>query len=93
MRGIKSYDTGGLVGAGEELAILHKGEAVFTPAQLDALGSAVGGENINVTLNVNAIDSRSVVDFFRGNKGVIESLVVESISRDGRLRKTIKGMV
>jgi hypothetical protein len=44
-------------------------------------------------MNINAIDARSVVEFFRGNKGMIESLVVESIHRDGTLRKVIKGLV
>lgn len=105
-RRIKRYHTGGIVGADEELAILRHGEAVFTPAQLDALGSAIGGgeqnvksaigggeQNVNITMNVNAIDARSVVEFFRGNKGMIESLVVESIRRDGTLRKVIKGLV
>ncbi len=86
------YHSGGLVGSNEELAVLRKGEGVFTPGQMRALGSA-GGETINVTMNINAIDARSVVEFFRGNKGMIESLVVESIHRDGTLRKVIKGLV
>jgi TP901 family phage tail tape measure protein len=86
------YHSGGIVGSNEELAVLRKGEGVFTPGQMRALGSA-GGETINVTMNINAIDARSVVEFFRGNKGMIESLVVESIHRDGTLRKVIKGLV
>lgn len=93
MRGIKSYDTGGLVGAGEELAILHKGEAVFTPAQLDALGSAIGGgeQNVNITMNVNAVDARSFVDLLSRNKATVEAIVVNSIWRNDKVRKAIKG--
>jgi TP901 family phage tail tape measure protein len=93
MRNIPSYDTGGLVGAGEELAILHKGEAVFTPAQLDALGSAIGGgeQNVNITMNVNAVDARSFVDLLSRNKATVESIVVNSIWRNDKVRKVIKG--
>lgn len=93
MRNIKSYDTGGLVGAGEELAILHKGEAVFTPAQLDALGSAIGGgeQNVNITMNVNAVDARSFVDLLSRNKATVEAIVVNSIWRNDKVRKVIKG--
>jgi hypothetical protein len=90
MRGIKSYHTGGLVGAGEELAILHQGEAVFTPAQLDALGS-VAGDNVNITMNVNAVDARSFVDLLSRNKATVESIVVNSIWRNDKVRKVIKG--
>jgi TP901 family phage tail tape measure protein len=93
MRGIKSYDTGGLVGAGEELAILHQGEAVFTPAQLKALGSVAGGENINVTMNVNAVDSRSFVEMMSNNRAVVESIIIDNVTRNGKVRRAIKGAV
>lgn len=95
MRNIPSYDTGGLVGAGEELAILHQGEAVFTPAQLDALGSAVGGgeQNVNITMNVNAVDSRSFVEMMSNNRAVVESIIIDNVTRNGKVRRAIKGAV
>jgi len=38
------------VGPGEQVAVLQKGEAVFTPGQLKALGAAVGGSGVTVNI-------------------------------------------
>ena len=47
------YHTGGIVGVDEEMAILKKGEGVFTKAQMDAIGNASPTMNTSVTVNVN----------------------------------------
>ena len=47
------YHTGGIVGVDEEMAILKKGEGVFTKAQMEAIGSASPTMNTSVTVNVN----------------------------------------
>lgn len=80
------YHSGGLVGSNEQLAVLRKGEGVFTPGQMQAMG----GETINVTMNINALDSRSVVEMLEKNKGVVESMVVSSFRRNGMMRTAIK---
>jgi hypothetical protein len=46
----KHYEKGGMIGSNEEAAILHKGEGVFTPEQMDKMGGTkVELTNINVT--------------------------------------------
>jgi len=47
------YHAGGLAG-NEVPAVLKKGEGVFTPAQMAALGPSGGGSTNNITVNVTA---------------------------------------
>lgn len=72
------YHGGGVAGlsAGEVPAILQRGEAVFTPAQLRLLGETVGargegraasGPPVNLTLNVSSADANG----FRAAQGQI----------------------
>jgi hypothetical protein len=42
-------------------------------------------------MNVNAVDARSFVDLVSRNKAVVESIVVNSIWRNDKVRKVIKG--
>ena len=49
-----------------------------------------GGETINVTMNINALDSRSVIEMLEKNRGVVESMVVSSFRRNGMMRTAIK---
>lgn len=76
------YHTGGIVGADEQMAVLQKGEGVFTPGQMEAMG---GGTTV-VNVSIRAVDARSVKDLLEGNKGIIEGLVVQSILRNGAVR-------
>jgi hypothetical protein len=87
--GIRKFHTGGVVGANEQLAVLEKGEGVFTPAQMRALGK--GGENVHVSMNINAVDARSFVDLIERNPEAIEGLVVQAIRRNKPLRGAIQG--
>lgn len=82
------YHSGGLVGTNEQLAVLKKGEGVFTPEQMKAMG----GDQVHVTMNVNAVDAQSFIQLARTNKGVFESLIIENLMRDGAIRKAIKGV-
>jgi len=81
------YHSGGLVGTNEQLAVLKKGEGVFTPEQMKAMG-----DQVHVTMNVNAVDAQSFIQLARTNKGVFESIVIENLMRDGAIRKAIKGV-
>ena len=81
------YHSGGLVGTNEQLAVLKKGEGVFTPEQMKAMG-----DQVHVTMNVNAVDARSFIQLARTNNGVFESIVIENLMRDGAIRKAIKGV-
>ena len=52
---LPKYHSGGIVGAGEELAILRKREAVFTPEQMKALGAAVNRPRMgDIKIEINA---------------------------------------
>lgn len=86
--GIRKFHTGGIIGANEVPAILKKGEGVFTPEQMKAMG----GDQVHVTMNVNAVDAQSFIQLARTNKGVFESIVIENLMRDGAIRKAIKGV-
>lgn len=86
--GIRKFHSGGIIGANEVPAILKKGEGVFTPEQMKAMG----GDEVHVTMNVNAVDAQSFIQLARTNKGVFESLIIENLMRDGAIRKAIKGV-
>lgn len=83
------YHRGNVIAADEHVAVLKKGEGVFTQGQMAAMGS---GEEIHVTMNINAVDAQSFVQLARTNKGVFESLVLENLMRDGAIRKAIRGV-
>ena len=56
-RRLPKYHTGGLVGANEELAVLQKGEGVFTKAQMQAIGAGMGGGTGDINININVDNS------------------------------------
>lgn len=55
LRRLPKYHTGGIVKAGEQLAVLKNGEGVFTPGQMKAIGEGMFGQpgNINIEINVD----------------------------------------
>ena len=53
---------------------------------------AEGGGMTNITMNINAVDSRSFVEMMRTNRASVESIVVENIMRNGAVRGAIRGM-
>ncbi len=50
-----------------------------------------GGGVTNITMNVNAVDSRSFMDMLKNHKAMVESIVVENIYKDGQVRTAIRG--
>lgn len=53
---------------------------------------ADGGGMTNITMNINAVDSKSFVEMMRTNRASVESIVVENIMRNGAVRGAIRGM-
>ena len=49
-----------------------------------------GGGEMNITMNINAVDSQSFIQMLRNNKAAVESLVIENIYRNGSVRKAIQ---
>jgi tape measure domain-containing protein len=50
---LPKFHTGGIIGSDEVPAVLKKGEGVFTPEQMKALGGGVGGNQVQQNINVN----------------------------------------
>ena len=79
--------------------ILEMGEAgpeAIMPLKRGADGSlgvqSEGGGGTHITMNINAVDSRSFVEMMRSNRASVESIVVENIMKNGALRSAIRGM-
>lgn len=83
---LPKFHSGGISGD-EQLSVLRKGEGVFTPGQMKALG----GDTTVINMTIHAIDAKGVNDFFVNNRGVIEGIAVNSIKRSGPVRRAMKG--
>lgn len=51
-----------------------------------------GGGETHITMNINAVDSRSFVEMMRTNRVSVESIVVENIMKNGTVRSAIRGL-
>lgn len=94
---LPKYHSGGIVGAGEELAILRKREAVFTPEQMKALGAAVNRPRMgDIKIEVNAyndgygnMSDEQAQGIGEMVKGIVKAQVAEEFytySRSGYFR-------
>lgn len=79
------FHSGGLSGD-EQLAVLQKGEGVFTKEQMKAMG----GDTTIVNMTIKAIDAKSVRDFFTENRGIVEGLVVQNLRRNSSVRVALQ---
>jgi len=91
VRSLPRFHSGGVVGADEHLAILQTGEGVFSRKQMQAMGEGLGGQNVNVTMNIQAIDAKGIKDFFSQNRGFVQEIAVQSVKKSGALRMAIRG--
>jgi phage-related minor tail protein len=57
-----------------------------------ALGVSGEGGGTHITMNINAVDSRSFVEMMRSNRASVESIVVENIMKNGAVRSAIRGL-
>ena len=84
-RRLPKYHTGGLVGANEELAVLQKGEGVFTKAQMQAIGAAKSSVyapviNVNVENNGSgAMDDDQADSLGKQIREMIDNRVAETL--------------
>jgi uncharacterized protein YjgD (DUF1641 family) len=51
-----------------------------------------GGGETHITMNINAVDSRSFVEMMRTNRASVESIVVENIMKNGVVRAAMRGL-
>lgn len=76
-RGAPRYHTGGITG--DEVPIIAKrGEGVFTPGQMKALGAGMGDVSLNVSI-VNNTGSQVAVQQRRGSKGMDLELILDAV--------------
>lgn len=72
-----------------------EGREAFEPSRKGFGGGVEATENgggvTNITMNVNAVDSRSFMDMLKNHKAMVESIVVENIYKDGQVRTAIRG--
>jgi lambda family phage tail tape measure protein len=72
------------------------GPEAIMPLKRGADGSlgvqSEGGGGTHITMNINAVDSRSFVEMMRSNRASVESIVVENIMKNGALRSAIRGL-
>jgi len=57
-----------------------------------SLGVASESGGTHITMNINAVDSRSFVEMMRSNRASVESIVVENIMKNGAVRSAIRGL-
>lgn len=53
---------------------------------------AEGGGETHITMNINAVDSRSFVEMMRTNRASVENIVVENIMKNGTVRTAMRGL-
>lgn len=53
---------------------------------------AEGGGETHITMNINAVDSRSFVEMMRTNRASVENIVVENIMKNGTVRSAMRGL-
>ena len=51
-----------------------------------------GSGEMHITMNINAVDSRSFVEMMRTNRASVESIVVENIMKNGAVRSAMRGL-
>lgn len=94
---IPGLASGGPVSAGKSYIVGEEGPELFSPSSSGSIipnGAALssgGGDIYNINMTIKALDSKDVSQVLSGQRGVIESLAVESIKRNGPLRAAVKG--
>ncbi len=94
---IPGLASGGPVSAGKSYIVGEEGPELFSPSSSGSIipnGTAIGGgggDIYNINMTIKALDSKDVSQVLSGQRGVIESLAVESIKRNGPLRAAVKG--
>lgn len=86
------YHTGGVIGQ-EVPAILEKGEGVFTPAQMKALGANMGGGDVEVNIINNSgqpLEAEQTNKRIDGER-MIADVMVKLANRPGPVRDALKG--
>jgi tape measure domain-containing protein len=102
VRKLPRFHTGGVVdramglSSDEVPAVLKKGEWVFTPEQMKAMGDALSQSrqtvvNHNYSVHISAVDGPSVARLLEGQAGTVEAIAAKAIRNGGALRNAVRG--
>jgi hypothetical protein len=77
---------GGPVMGGQPYLVGENGPELFTPNTTGGItrNSDLGGKNVNVTFNINAVDSQGVDDLLLQRRGLITQLISDAMTERGQ---------
>ena len=81
------FAQGGAVSKGKPIVVGERGPEVFVPnssGQIQQNARGVGGGEVNVNFNIEAIDSSSFNNVLVENRGVITSIINNALNEKGR---------
>ncbi len=93
---------GGHVNAGQSYLVGERGAEIFQPSgggnitpnhRLNTATGEVRSVNAEINFNVQAIDAASFNSYLVNNRGTIESIINNSLTSNGSVRRTIKQVV
>ena len=79
--------SGGSVGAGKPYVVGERGPELFIPnqqGQITQNARGMGGESVNVSFNINTIDSRGFEEALNENRGTITAIINDAVNEKGR---------
>jgi len=77
---------GGPVMGGQTYMVGESGPELFTPSTTGSItrNSDLGGQNVNVTFNINAVDAQGVDDLLLQRRGLITQLISDAMTDRGQ---------
>ena len=77
---------GGPVMGGQSYIVGENGPELFTPSTTGSItrNGDLGGQNVNVTFNINAVDAQGVDDLLLQRRGLITQLISDAMTERGQ---------
>ena len=85
--GVPAMASGGSVAKGKPYLVGERGPELFIPnqqGQITQNARGMGGESVNVSFNINTIDSRGFEEALNENRGTITAIINDAVNEKGR---------
>lgn len=85
--GVPAMASGGSVAKGKPYLVGERGPELFIPnqqGQITQTARGMGGESVNVSFNINTIDSRGFEEALNENRGTITAIINDAVNEKGR---------